>query len=141
LKFIDQEVTIMMTTQQSDRMAFEKMDIEKLEKFVNETVSTMASSANIQPSEALNILENIQVEMMGELRSAVKALGSENEVVSRVDPAKLSWEIEKAIGAISNATDLNTDEITTIFSNKPGASLADVAYRLHAQSAHDRVSF
>ncbi len=131
----------MMTTQQSERMAFEKMDIEKLEKFVNETVSTMASSANIQPSEALDILENIQVEMIGELRSAVKALGSENEVVSRVDPAKLSWEIEKAIGAISNATDLNTDEITTIFSNKPGASLADVAYRLHVQSAHDRVSF
>lgn len=131
----------MMTTQQSERMAFEKMDIEKLEKFVNETVSTMASSTNIQPDEALDILENIQVEMVGELRSAVTALGSENKVVSRVDPAKLSWEIERAIEAISNATDLNTDEITTIFSNKPGASLADVAYRLHAQSAHDRVSF
>jgi uncharacterized protein (UPF0264 family) len=131
----------MMTTQQSERAAFEKMDIESLEKFVNETVSTMAASASLQPNEALDILENIQVEMVGELRDAVSALGNDKEAVKRVDPEKLSWEIEKAIEAISVATDLNTDEITTIFSNKPGASLADVSYRLHVQSGHDRVSF
>jgi len=64
-----------------------------------------------------------------------------NEPVRRVGSAKLSWEMEKAIKAISAATDLNTDEITTIFSKKTGASIGDVAYRLHRQSAHDRVSF
>ena len=131
----------MMTTQQSERMAFEKVEIEKLEKFVNETVSTMAASTNLEPSEALDILENIQVEMVGELRSVVNVLGNAKEAAKRVDPAKLSWEIEKAIEAISVATDLDTDEITTIFSMNPGASLADVSYRLHRQSAHDRVSF
>jgi len=127
----------MMTKQQSERWAFEKMDIKKLIKFVDQTVSTMAASTNLQPGEALNILENIQVEMVGELRNAVNALGE----VSFVDPAKLSMEIEKAIAAISVATDLNTEEITTIFSSKPGASLGDVTYRLHRQSAHDRESF
>lgn len=131
----------MMTTQQSERMAFERMDIENLEKFVNTTVSTMAASANLQLSEALDILENIQVEMVGELRDAIEVLGNNKVAAKRVDPAKLSWEIEKAIEAISVATDLNTDEITTIFSSRPGASLADVSYRLHQQSAHDRVSF
>lgn len=131
----------MMMTQESDRDAFEKMDIESLEKFVNETVSTMAASTSLQPSEALDILENIQVEMLSELKGEVEALGNVKEVVKRVDPAKLSWEIEKAIEAISIATDLNTDEITTIFSMKPGASLSDVSYRLHVQSVHDRMSF
>ncbi len=131
----------MMMTQESDRDAFEKMDIESLEKFVNETVSTMAASTSLQPSEALDILENIRVEMLSELKGEVEALGNVKEVVKRVDPAKLSWEIEKAIEAISIATDLNTDEITTIFSMKPGASLSDVSYRLHVQSGHDRMSF
>ena len=131
----------MMTTQQSERLAFEKMYIQSLEKYVNETVLTMAASANIQPSEALDILENIQVEMVGQLRDAVEALANDKAAVKRVDMEKLSWEIEKAIGSISHATDLNTDEITTIFSKNPGASLADVSYRLHVQSAHDRASF
>lgn len=131
----------MMTKQQSERWAFEKMDIKKLNQFVDQTISTMAVSTNLQPSEALDILENIQIEMVGELRDAVEALGNVKEAAKRVDPEKLSWEIEKAIEAISVATDLDTDEITTIFSMKPGASLADVSFRLHKQSAHDRMSF
>jgi len=101
----------------------------------------MAASTSLQPSEALDILENIHVEMVGGIRDAIYALENDKESVRRVDPEKLSWEIEKAIGAISVATDLDTDEITTIFSDKPGASLADVSYRLHVQSAHDRASF
>ena len=131
----------MMTTQQSERLAFEKVEIEKLERFVDETVSKMAASTSLQPNEALDILENIQIEMVGEIRNAVEALGNDKESVKRVDPAKLSWEIEKAIEAISVATDLDTNEITTIFSMKPGASLADVSYRLHEQSGHDRERF
>lgn len=127
----------MMTKQQAERWAYERMDFKKLNKFVDQTISALATSTNLQPSEALNILENIHVEMVGELRSVVTALGDDK----RVDPAKLSLEIEKAIAAISVATDLSTDEITTIFSSKLGASLAEVSYRLHRQSAHDRVSF
>ena len=132
-----------MTTVQSEKMVFEKIHIEKLEIFVNETVSKMAASTSLQPSEALTILESIHVEMVGELKSAVEALQDDvhNEPVRCVGPATLSLEIEKAIEAISKATDLDTDEITTIFSSNPGASLAEIAYRLHVQSAHDRASF
>jgi len=131
----------MKTTLEAERADFEKMHIESLEKFVNDAVANMASSISLHPDEALDILENIQVEMMGEIRTAVDALGTDKLAAKRVDPLKLSWEIKKAIEAISFATDLNTDEITTIFSVKPGASLADVSYRLHVQSAHDRESF
>jgi hypothetical protein len=50
-------------------------------------------------------------------------------------------EIEKVLVTISKVTDLNTGEITTIFIINPGATLADITYRLHKQSAHDRASF
>ena len=133
----------MMTAQQTELFDFEEMYIKKLEQFVNQIVSTMATSVNLQPREALDILECIQVEMLDELQNKVNALEDDihNEPVRRVGSIKLSWEIEKAIKAISFATDLNTEEVTTILSKKPGASLADVSYRLHKQSAHDRVSF
>ena len=85
----------------------------------------------------------IRVERVGELKHVVEELQDDvhNEPVRRVGPATLSLEIEKTIEAISKATDLDTDEITTIFSNNPNATLADIAYRLHIQSAHDRASF
>ena len=132
----------MMTTQQFERWKYEIENIKKLSKFVDRTISSMATSTNLRPNEVLSILENIQVKMVGELRDAVEEIEDIDIVESnRVDPEKLSWEIERVIEAISFATDLNTEEITTIFSNKPGASVADVSYRLHKQSAHDRASF
>jgi len=103
----------------------------------------MATSISLQPSEALNLLEGIHVEMLGELNYKIEAIknNSNNANVKHIGAEKLSWEIEKAIKAISVATDLNTDEITSIFSNTPDASLEDVSYRLRRQSAHDRFSF
>jgi len=134
----------MMTKQQSDAAGMsevEKQDIAQLEEFVNDAVSRMAASTNVRREDALEILENIHVEMVGELRHAVETLGNSNRVVKRIDSNKLIHEIEKTIAAISNATDLDTDEITTIFSKEPGASLADVSYRLHVRSQYDRSRF
>jgi sugar phosphate isomerase/epimerase len=101
----------------------------------------MASSSNLELKEALDILENIHVEMIRELNSEVSAIVNHSETGKYINPLTLAMEIEKAIKAISFATDLNTEEITTIFSLRPGASLEDVSYRLHRQSAHDRFSF
>src|SRR5208283_533041 len=115
----------MMTTQQFESWKFEIENFKKLNKFVDQTISTMATSTNLQPNEALSILENIQVEMVSELRDAVEMLEDADVEPNSLDPEKLSWEIEKVIEAISFATDLNTEEITTIFSKKQGASLAD----------------
>jgi len=134
----------MMTKQQFEAGAMsdvEKKDLAELEVCMNEIVAKMAASTNIRPEEALDILENIHVEMVGELREVVATLGNNNKVVKRVDSEKLIDEIEKTIRAISNATDLDTDEITTIFSKVPGASLADLSYRLHVKSKLDRVDW
>jgi hypothetical protein len=133
----------MGSIRQPESLDFEKMYIESLEKFVTKVVSTMATSISLQPSEALNLLEGIHVEMLGELNYKIEAIknNSNNANVKHIGAEKLSWEIEKAIKAISVATDLNTDEITSIFSNTPDASLEDVSYRLRRQSAHDRFSF
>ena len=136
----------MMTRQQSDEklvaknLATGRVDIERLEQFLNETVSEMAASTNLKPEEALEILENVHVEMVGELREAVETVGNVKNM-KLVDTEKLSQEIEKAIAAISNATDLDTDEITTIFSKNPGASLADISYKLHEKSKLDRIDW
>lgn len=131
----------MMTNPQSEREAFEKMDVERLEQFLNETVTAMATATNLKPNEALDILEHVHVGMVGELSSTVKALCEEMETAKRVDSDKLSWSIEKAIEAISTATDLDTDDITSIFCKEPGASIADVSGRLHKESAYQRTRF
>jgi len=133
----------MMTEEQFERMTFEKLAIEKLEEYIKKIVSRLAAETWLDPDEALAILENIHVEMLSELKSAVETFEDDanNQTIRRIGSLKLSWEIEKAIEAISNATDLNTEEITTIFSDKPGSTLADIAFRLHKQSAHDRASF
>ncbi|MBI3903028.1 MAG: hypothetical protein HY306_08855 [Nitrosomonadales bacterium] len=128
----------MTTTSKPGNWAFEKeMDIARLEEFVNGTVQAMAVSTSLKAEEVLDILENIQVEMVGELRVAVEVLDN-TKVLTRVDSRKLAQEIEKTIEAISNATALDTDEITEIFSDKPGASLADVTLRLHQKSLDHR---
>ena len=128
---------------QPEHLNFERIYLERLENFVNEVVSTMATSTNLLPGEVLDILECVKVETLAGLRYEIEVLEDDfnNEPVRRVGSAKLCWEMEKAIKAIAFATDLSTDEITTIFSHKTGASLADVVYRLRRQSAHDRLSF
>ena len=133
----------MGTAQQPEHYDYESIYLKNLENYVNRIVSTMAISTNLHPSEVLDILECVKVEMLSELRYEIEVLEDDfnNEPVRRVGSAKLSWEMEKAIKAIAFATDLSTDEITTIFSQKTGASLTDVAYRLRRQSAHDRLSF
>lgn len=128
----------MMTTSQSQKWEHEKADAERFEKFMGEKVSAMATSISLELEEVLDILQNIHVEMVGELRTAVEALEGTQRALQRVDSAKLSREIERLIEAVSYATDLDTEEITDIFSGKPGASLSDVSLRLHERSREYR---
>lgn len=126
--------------EQAEDMALDRVDVEKLVRVVNEAVALVAVSTSLPTHEVLDILESIHVEMVGELKTALMAMG--NERVSKgMDAAKMSRAIERAIASISYATDLDTDEITTIFSKKPGASVEDVVYRLHEQSRVDRAGY
>lgn len=122
----------------AEDVALDKVDVEKLVRVVNEAVTAISVSTSLSADEVLEILESINVEMVRELEPALMALGKTGKTI---DAAKLSRAIGKAIASISWATDLHTDEITTIFSKQPGASVEDVVDRLHAQSRKDRADF
>jgi hypothetical protein len=112
--------------------------LEKLEKFVGETVSAMAESLSILPEEALDILIKVHVKMMGDLSGAAHIFGNK-KLLSRVGPERLCNEIEEVIKAISEATALDTAEITEIFSKNPKATIGDLSYSsLHLRSLIDR---
>ena len=134
----------MMTTQQSGSWPFDKGNaevlagkLERLEKFVDETVLGMADSLGLSSDEALKVLIAVHAEMIGDLREAVEAY-RDDRLLRSVGPDKLCNEIEKAIRAISEATALDTAEITEIFSKNPHATTGDLSYHLHRRSLIDR---
>lgn len=121
--------TIMFTTE--DNM--EEVDISKLQDVFKESLMDVSASTDLGMLEIVEILEKIRVEKVGEIRKAVENLGKYDE---KVEP--LSMGLEKVIEATSVATDLNTDEITEILTEKSDASVEDLVLRLHEKSKHDR---
>ena len=119
--------------------ALDKVNVEKLRKVVNDAVMAISSTTSLPASEVLDILENIRVETVGKLREAIETLGSQRQTLS-VDKDKLSKAIEKAIESIADATGLDTDEITMIFTKENDASVNNIVLRLRAQSKHDRAN-
>lgn len=111
----------------------ERVDISKLQDVFRESLMDVSASTNLEMLEIVEILENIRVEKVGEIRKAVENLGKHGE---KVEP--LSMGLEKVIEATSVATDLNTDEITEILTEKSDASVEDLVLRLHEKSKHDR---
>lgn len=127
----------MSTTSQTQKF-YEQMDAEHFRDFMRDQVSAMASSVSLSQQEALEILKNIRVEMVGELRVAVKQLEGQRKGYHQVDSEKLSAEIQKLIAAVSEATSLDTQEITDVFTKQPGASLEDLSSRMHERSKEHR---
>ncbi len=111
--------------------------LDKVHKFVGDTVETMAQSLSVSPDEALEILIKVHVAMMGDLKKTVNSFTDE-KLFHRVDRDKMCSEIEDVIKAISDATALDTEEITDIFAKNLDANLADISYRLHLRSLINR---
>ena len=59
-------------------------------------------------------------------------------IIEEVDVAQLKQATQEAIKKISNATDLDTANITAIFMANRGASIDDIVKRLHEQSRVNR---
>lgn len=129
---------MMQTTQlDGDELAFEKANLGKLDKVVNDAITAISTKTSLPVSEVREIMGNVRVELVGEIRGVIDTLGNLN-AVKHADAAKLSSAIEDAIESIANATDLDTDEITEIFTKEAGASVEDVVSRLYAKSKADR---
>jgi hypothetical protein len=59
-------------------------------------------------------------------------------IIEEVDVVQLKQATQEAIKKISNATDLDTANITAIFMANKGASIDDIVNRLHEQSRVNR---
>lgn len=132
---------MMRTQPQTGRWPFDKGNaevldhkLERLESYVNEKIGAMAMALNIPHDEAFGILERVHVSKLSDFNAG----DFDEQLVRRVGWEMLSLEIERFINAISEATALDTDEITEIFAKVPGSSVSDVSYRLHLRSLVDR---
>jgi uncharacterized hydantoinase/oxoprolinase family protein len=115
----------------------DKRDIEKLGNVIKEAVMSISNASSLSADEVLDLLEKVHVEMVRELQGRVESLEDRGEI-RRVDPVTLSNAIEEAIEVIATATDLDTEEITDIFTAEPGASVDNIVHRLRAKSTHNR---
>ena len=122
----------------TDESAFEKSNFGKLARTVNEAIQAVSTKTSLPVNQVLEILGHVRVEMVGEIREVVDSLGNDMDAVKHTDAAILSSAIEDAIESISNATDLDTDEITWIFTKRPGAGVEDIVSRLYAKSKSSR---
>ncbi len=124
--------------EQVEEIAADQENIGKLIVVIDEAVGKAAASTNLPAQEVMKILECTNVEMVSDLENVLEG---DKRLNDGLDAAKLSGAIETTLAAISEATSLDTDQITTILSNKPGASVEDVAYRLYKQSRIDRADY
>ena len=124
--------------EQMEDVVSDQKNIGKLVTVIDEAVAKAAASVNLPSREILKILECTNVEMMKDIETVLQG---DKRLHNGLDAAQLSGAIEQTLVSISAATDLDTDEITTIFSTKPGASVEDVACRLYEQSRADRGSY
>jgi DNA-binding protein YbaB len=87
--------------------------VKKFGKLVEEAFESVAKLTKLPVQEVLHIIEE-------------------------VDVTQLRHAIYEALKKISNATDLNTAQITAIILANRGASMDDIVNRLHEQSKVNR---
>lgn len=108
----------------------EKINIEKLGMVINGSIKAISVMNNITKNEVVGILGKIYVTTIDEVQKAVENL----EDIEGIDVVRLTVGIEETIKAISGITNLGTGEITETFAKKKGATVEDIANRLHAKS-------
>ena len=104
-------------------------DIKKLSKIVKEAFGAIAKAAGISEKEVLHVIGGIHVDM---LKDVLK---------EDIHADVLKESIQEAIKSISLATDLDTEQITDIFSAKRDANLNDIVIQLHDRMQVNRDKF
>ena len=104
-------------------------DIKKLSKIVKEAFGAIAKAAGISEKEVLHVIGGIHVDML------------KNVLKEDIHADVLKESIQEAIKSISLATDLDTEQITDIFSAKRDANLNDIVIQLHDRMQVNRDKF
>ncbi len=134
---VSQYTSTQFTASPAVLAAMEREDIEKLEKVLKDAISHVCSSTGLSESEAMDVLWNVRVELSSQLKGAIESLQRQS-VIKQTDSAKLATALEGAIRMISDATDLNTDEITDMFTRLKGANWDKIVARIRTKSRMDR---
>ena len=106
------------------------MDIEKLGMIVNESIKAFSITTHLAQNEVVEILGKIDVEMLDEVQAAVDNLKG----IDGIDTVRIAVAVEETIKAIAATTNLDTDEISAILTERNGASVEDIVRRLHEKS-------
>jgi len=113
-----------------EAIALGKMDIEKLGMIVNESIKAFSITTHLAQNEVVEILGKIDVEMLDEVQAAVDNLKG----IDGIDTVRIAVAVEETIKAIAATTNLDTDEISAILTERNGASVEDIVRRLHEKS-------
>ncbi len=110
-------------------LAGEQDDIKKLTKIVADAFGAIANATGLSEKEVLHVIEDIHVEM---LKDVLKG-GIHMDVLKK--------GIQDAIKVIALATDLDTQQISEIFTAKKNTNINDIVSRLHDKSQTNRWKF
>jgi len=100
--------------------AADQDDINKLSKIVEQAFGAIAKAEGISEKEVLHVIGDIHVDMLKDVPKE---------------------SIQEAIKSISLATDLNTEQISDIFSAKRDSNLNDIVIQLHDRMQVSRDKF
>lgn len=110
-------------------LAAEQDDIEKLIKIVVRAFGAIANATGLSDKEVLHAIEDTHVDMLKDvLKDGIQVNG-------------LKEGIQEAIKVISLATDLDTAQISEIFSAKKDTNINDIVNRLYKSGQVNRSKF
>jgi hypothetical protein len=112
-----------------------KMDIERLGMIVNESIKAFSITTHLAQNEVVEILGKIDVEVLDEVQATVESLKG----IEGIDTVRITVAVEETIKAIAATTNLNTDEISEILTERNGATVEDIVHRLYEKSRVTRL--
>ena len=125
-------------TMNAEELAGEQDDIKKLTKIVEDAFGAIANVTGLSDKEVLRVMEDLHVDMLKDvLNEGIHA----DTLKEGVDMEVLEKGIQDAIKVISLATDLHTQQISDIFTEKKNTNINDIVNRLHNNSQSNREKF
>ncbi len=100
-------------------MAAEQVDIDKLSKYVKQVFEEIENATGLTEKDVLHVVEGIHVKMAKDVPE---------------DNMALKKAIQEAIKKISLATNLDTEQITRVFSERKNTNLNDLISRIHVKT-------
>jgi restriction endonuclease len=107
-----------------------KIDLETLEMIVKELIKAFSVTTRLAQHSVVDILGKIKVDVLDEVQAKVENL----QGLEDIDTVRVVVAVEETLKAIAATTSLDTDVISQILTEIKGASVENIALRLHLKS-------